>query len=104
MKRYSCTLGRHLRLAFLLLLLSSQGFANAHEQSSSHSIDSHFCSICLIGHALDSALDAYPNVLQVQVPHSLISIHSNVDQLLTHCQYYYTRAPPNSLCNTQNPS
>ena len=100
----SYILGRHLRLALLLLLLASQGIVNAHELGSSHSLDSHHCSTCLIGHGLGGAVNVHPDVPQVQVAQAPVSIHSIADVLAPRSHYYSTRAPPGSLCNSQKPN
>ncbi len=97
----SCIPGRYLRLALLLLLLASQGIVNAHELGPNHSLDSHHCSICLIGHGLGSVVNAHPDVPQAQVAQAPACIHSITDVLAPRGQYYSTRAPPGSLCNSQ---
>lgn len=100
----SFTLGRHLRLALLLLLLAAQGSVSAHELGSTHSLDSHLCSICLTGHSLAGALNVHPDVPQVQIALATPLIHSIDDVLVSRGHYYFTRAPPGSLCNTQKPN
>ena len=65
MKIHSNLIGRNLRLILLLLLLASQGIANAHEQNVGHSLDSHLCSVCLIGQSLSAAVSATSDVTQL---------------------------------------
>ena len=65
MEIYSNLIGRNLRLILLLLLLASQGIANAHEQNVGHSLDSHLCSVCLIGQSLNAAVSANSDVTQL---------------------------------------
>ena len=90
-------IGRRLRLALLLLLLASQGIANAHEQSVGHWLDSHLCSVCLIGQSLSAAVSANSDVPQlfaacaVGLPQPIAAV------LIPHRNYYSTRDPPASL-------
>ena len=90
-------LGRNLRLVLLLLVLAAQGIANAHELGSSHALDSHPCSICLVGHGLGAAVNAHPDVPQLQVGQALVPTHSIANVRSSHRSYYFTRAPPQSL-------
>ena len=90
-------LGRKLRLVLLLLVLAAQGIANAHELGSSHTLDSHPCSICLGGHGLGAAINAHPDVPQLQVGQALVPSHSITNVRSSHSSYYFTRAPPHSL-------
>lgn len=100
----SCVLGRHLRLALLLLLLAAQGIVNAHELGSSHSLDSHHCSICLTGHGLGSAVNVHPDLPDLRAGQAAVSSHVVADVPAPRSHYYFSRAPPGSLCNNQNPN
>jgi hypothetical protein len=93
----SCIVGRNLRLVLLLLLLASQGIANAHEQSVGHSLDSHLCSVCLIGHGLGAAIGANPDVPHIPTARAPNLIQPVAAVLISHNNYYLTRAPPTSL-------
>jgi hypothetical protein len=90
-------LGRKLRLVLLLLVLAAQGIANAHELGSSHALDSHPCSVCLVGHGLGAAVNAHPDVPQLQVDQALVTSRSIDNVRSSHNSYYSTRAPPQSL-------
>lgn len=89
--------GRHMRLFLLLLLLASQGIANAHEQSAAHSFDSHLCSVCLIGQSLDAAIGASFDVPQVPTACGIGLTQPVAAILISHTNHYLTRAPPASL-------
>lgn len=90
-------LGRHLRLVLLLLVLAAQSIANAHELDSSHPLDSHPCSVCLVGHGLGAAVNAHPDVAHLSVEQALMTSHSIANVRSSHHRYYFTRAPPQSL-------
>ncbi len=89
--------GRNLRLALLLLLLASQGIANAHEQSAGHSLDSHLCSVCLIGHSLGAAVSANSDLPQLSAACAVGLTQPVVAVLISHRNKYLARAPPASL-------
>ena len=97
MKIYSNLIGRNLRLILLLLLLASQGIANAHEQSPGHSFDSHLCSVCLIGHSLTPAVNANSDVPQLSAACAVGLTQPVVAVLISHRNKYLARAPPASL-------
>ena len=97
----SASIGRHMRLALLLLLLAAQGSVSAHELGSTHSLDSHLCSICLTGHGLAGAVNVHADVPQVQIAQTALSTPSIADVLVSRGHYYFTRAPPGSLCSAQ---
>ena len=90
-------LGRSLRLVLLLLLLAAQGFVTAHELDSGHTLDSHACSVCVVGHGLGAAITAQPDVPQLQVVQASVPSHSIRNVRSSHKSYYFTRAPPQSL-------
>ena len=90
-------LGRNLRLVLLLLLLAAQGVVNAHELGSSHALDTHPCSICLVGHGLGAAISAHPGVPQLQAGQAVVLPHSISHIRSSHKSYYFTRAPPQTL-------
>ena len=90
-------IGRRLRLALLLLLLASQGIANAHEQSAGHWLDSHLCSVCLIGQSLDAAVGSNSGVPQLPATCAAGLTQPVAAILISHTNYYLTRAPPASL-------
>jgi len=97
MKRSLDLLGRNLRLALLLLLLASQGIANAHEQSTGHSLDSHLCSVCLIGHSLGAAVSANSDLPQLSATCAVGLTQPVAAVLISHRNEYLARAPPASL-------
>jgi hypothetical protein len=97
MKVSATLLSRHLRLALLLLLLASQGIANAHEQTARHSLDSHLCSVCIISGGLIAAVDAHPDLPQLFAACSVCLTQPIAVVLISHHNYYFTRAPPASL-------
>ena len=90
-------IGRNLRLILLLLLLASQGIANAHEQSAGHSFDSHLCSVCLIGQSLSAAVSANSDVTQLSAAGAVGLPQPIAAVLIPHRNYYSTRDPPASL-------
>jgi hypothetical protein len=93
-------IGRYTRLALLLLMLAAQGIAVAHDIGDSHGLQTHPCSTCILGHGLGGAVNVHPDVPQVQVAQAPLLIHSIADVLASRSHYYFTRAPPRSLCNT----
>ena len=90
-------IGRRLRLALLLLLLASQGIANAHEQSAGHWLDSHLCSVCLIGQSLDAAVDGNSGVPQLPATCAAGLTQPVAVVLISLRKEYLARAPPASL-------
>ncbi len=90
-------LGRNMRLLLLLLMLASQGFAATHELSANHSLDAHTCTICVVGHALGTAISADAAVPQVQPGRIWIVAAEAGDLPVSHDTPYRTRAPPASL-------
>ena len=97
MRVFADLLSRNLRLVLLLLLLGSQGIANAHEQTASHSLDSHLCSVCLISNSLVAAVDAHSDLPQFSAACSVYLTQPVAAVLIFHHNYYLTRAPPASL-------
>ena len=91
-------LGRTSRLVLLLLLLAAQGFVTAHELDSGHTLDSHACSACVVGHGLGAAITAQPDVPQFQVVQTSVPSHSISNVRSSHKSYYLSRAPPQALC------
>ena len=89
--------GRNLRLALLLLLLASQGIASAHEQSPGHSLDSHLCSVCLIGHSLGAAVSANSDLPQLSAACAVGLTQPVAVVLISLRKEYLARAPPASL-------
>jgi hypothetical protein len=90
-------LSRNLRLVLLLLLLAAQGIVNAHELGSSHALDTDTCSVCVVGHGLGAAINAQPDVPQLQVVQASVPSHSLSNVRSSHKNYYFTRAPPQAL-------
>ncbi len=103
MKLSSFKLGRCLRFALLLLLLSAQGIVNAHELGDGHSLQADPCTTCLVGHCLGAAVNVSYEAPQVPVGHTPISIYSLCEVLVFYTQSHFARAPPGALWTTQNP-
>lgn len=97
MQNISYTLGYNLRLALLLLMLASQGIAGAHELDASHLLDSHPCSICVLGHGAGAAVCSRPEAPQLPSALALAPSPSTSDVLVAHSNYYSSRAPPATL-------
>ena len=94
---HSNLVGRNLRLILLLLLLASQGIANAHEQNVGHSLDSHLCSVCLIGQSLNAAVSANSDLPQLSTACAAGLTQPVAAVLISHRNAYLARAPPASL-------
>ena len=90
-------MGRNLRLTLLLLMLASQCIASVHELDTGHPLDSHPCSICVIGHAGGAAIGAHAEEPQLQIHRAWIPSSATGDVLVSHNDYYRTRAPPATL-------
>jgi len=87
-------LSRGLRLALLLLLLTAQGIVSAHELGSSHSLDSHLCATCVVGHGLGAALGASHEAPAVQVSRAAPPATPSVFTPAALASCHYARGPP----------
>ena len=104
MKFSPYNLGRYTRLSLLLLLLTAQGIAVAHDLGDSHGLMSHPCSTCIIGHGLGTAVSFSYQTPPLQVYRTLTPIHSTTAILASRVNCHCARAPPISSWNTQNPN
>lgn len=95
---------RSLRLVLLLLMLAAQGIVNAHELGDNHSLDSHLCSTCVVGHGLGTALSVSYEAPQLQVCHALLPIDAASVKQVSRTHWHFARAPPGALRNTPNPN
>lgn len=104
MKLSHFTLNRCLRLTLLLLLLASQGIVNAHELGDSHSLDSHHCTICVVGHGLGAALGASHEAPAVEIRRAVLPVDAILPAQVARTTCHFARAPPGSCWNTPNPN
>ncbi len=86
--------GLSLQLSLLLLLLTAQSFAFAHELDNSGEYDSNLCAVCSIGHGLDA-----PIISSYEPPVAIIEVHPlNANHLLARLSTielnHAARAPP----------
>lgn len=100
----SLNLDRYLRLVLLLLMLAAQGIVNAHELGDKHSLDSHLCSTCVVGHGLCTALSVSYEAPQLQVCHALLPIDATTVKQVSRTHCHFARAPPGALGNNPNPN
>jgi hypothetical protein len=91
MNMTSFTISRGLRLALLLLMLASQGIANAHALDDSHSLEKDNCATCIIGHGLGAALGDSYEAAPVQVVRVLLP--RPVNRLSTNCPHHLSFCP-----------
>jgi hypothetical protein len=100
----SFNLGRYSRLALLLLLLTAQGIAVAHDIGDSHALKSDLCATCIIGHGLGTAVGSSYAASPLQVCQTFAAVHSITATPAPHTNCHFARAPPLSSWNTQNPN
>ena len=98
----SFTISRGLRLALLLLMLASQGIANAHALDDSHSLEKDNCATCVIGHGLGAAIgDSYEAppepIVRISLP-----LQATVCARVARNSSHFARAPPDALWNSPN--
>jgi hypothetical protein len=99
----SFTISRGLRLALLLLMLASQGIANAHALGDSHSLETDTCATCVIGHGLGAALGDSFEAAPAQIVRVLLPLQATVSARVARTTCHFARAPPDSPWNTPNP-
>jgi hypothetical protein len=97
-------LSRSLRLALLLLMLASQGIANAHALGDQHLLESDTCATCVIGHGLGAALGASHEAPPVQVWRATQTLQATLSARVARTTCHFARAPPGSFWNTPNPN
>jgi hypothetical protein len=100
----SLHLSRGLRLALLLLMLASQGIANAHALGDKHFLETDTCSTCVIGHGLGAALGASHDAPAVQVARAALPVPSTPIAPVARTTGHFARAPPSPSWNTPNPN
>jgi len=100
----SFTISRRLRLALLLLMLASQGIANAHALGDSHALETDTCATCVIGHGLGAALGASYEAQPAQVACFSLLPQATVFAQVARTTCHFARAPPASSWKTQNPN
>ena len=104
MNMTSFTISRGLRLALLLLMLASQGIANAHALDDSHSLEKDNCATCIIGHGLGAALGDSYEAAPVQVVRVLLPRPVIVSARIARTTCHFARALPASLWKTSIPN
>jgi len=90
-------LGRYPRLAVLLLMLSAQGVANAHELGDSHAITADSCATCIMGNGLGTAITGSQDAPQIPFYHAPVSLQSITNVTISRTHSQFARAPPVSL-------
>jgi hypothetical protein len=100
----SFTISRRLRLALLLLMLASQGIANAHALGDSHALETDTCATCVIGHGLGAALGASYEAPPAQVACFSLLPQATVFAQVARTTCHFARAPPASSWKTQSPN
>ena len=95
-------LSRSLRLALLLLMLASQGIANAHALGDQHLLESDTCATCVIGHGLGAALGASHEAPPVQVWRASQPLQSTINVRVARTTSHFARAPPAPSGTHQN--
>jgi hypothetical protein len=100
----SFTISRGLRLALLLLLLTSQGIANAHALGDSHSLETDNCATCIIGHGLGAAVGDSYEVPPAQIAGVLLPRLVSVSVRVARNTCHFARAPPASSWKTHIPN
>jgi hypothetical protein len=87
-------LSRSLRLALLLLMLASQGIANAHALDDQHLLESDTCSTCVIGHGLGAAIGASHEAPPVQLWLPAQTLQPTISVRFARTTSHFARAPP----------